>query len=67
MFVEYFLLIILLPLFGSIIAGFGSFLLGRKGAVLITVLFMCISNLLSYIAYYFIIFKSHICYVNLFT
>ena len=67
MFVEFFLLIILLPLFGSIIAGFGSFLLGRKGAVLITVVSMICSNLLSYIAYYFIIFKSHICYVNLFT
>ena len=67
MFVEFFLLIILLPLFGSIIAGFGSFLLGRKGAVLITVISMICSNLLSYIAYYFIIFKSHICYVNLFT
>ena len=64
---EYFLLIVLLPLFGSIVAGFGSFLLGRKGAVYITVIFMIISNLLSYLAYYFVIFKSHICYVNLFT
>lgn len=64
---EYFLLIVLLPLFGSIVAGFGSFLLGRKGAVYITIIFMVISNLLSYLAYYFVIFKSHICYVNLFT
>ena len=62
-----FILIILLPLMGSMIAGFGSFFIGRKGAVVITVVCMLLSNLLSYLAYYYVIFKSQICYINLFT
>jgi len=66
-FLQSFILIILLPLLGSIVAGLGSFLIGRKGAALVTVSLMLISNFLSYIAYYYVIFKSHICYINLFT
>jgi NADH-ubiquinone oxidoreductase chain 5 len=62
-----FILIILLPLIGSFIAGFGSFFIGTRGAVIVTVSMMVLSNLLSYIAYYYIVLKAHICYINLFT
>ena len=55
-----FILIILLPLIGSIVAGFGSFFIGTRGAVYVTVALMVASNILSYIAYYFVIFKAHI-------
>lgn len=66
-FLNNFILIILLPLIGSFVAGFGSFFIGTRGAVYITVTLMVLSNILSYIAYYFIIFKAHIWYVKLFT
>jgi NADH:ubiquinone oxidoreductase subunit 5 (subunit L)/multisubunit Na+/H+ antiporter MnhA subunit len=62
-----FILIILLPLIGSFVAGFGSFFIGTRGSVIITVSLMLISNILSYVAYYYIVFKAHICYINLFT
>lgn len=62
-----FILIILLPLIGSIIAGFGSFYIGTRGSVIITVSLMLLSNLLSYVAYYYIVLKAHICYISLFT
>ena len=61
---EYLWCIVLLPLIGSIIAGFSSFLIGWKGSVLVTIFLMVISNLLSYLAYYFIILKSHIVYIH---
>ena len=49
--------IVLLPLLGSIISGFSSFLIGWKGSALVTIFLMLVSNLLSYLTYYFIILK----------
>jgi len=52
---------------GSFIAGFGSFLIGFRGSFIVTTLFMVISTVLSYLAFYVIGLNSEIVYVKFFT
>jgi NADH-ubiquinone oxidoreductase chain 5 len=67
-FSEYFLiLIVLLPLIGSFVAGFGSFFIGTNGALLITISLISLSTLIAYTALYTIGLKSQIVYIDLLT
>lgn len=67
-FSEYFLiLIVFLPLIGSIVAGFGSFFIGTNGALLVTISLISFSTLISYTALYTIGLKSQIVYIDLLT
>lgn len=61
-----YLLLILLPLLGSVFAGLFGRSLGRRGSVLITVSFLLLTFLLSLVAFYEVALCGSICTVKVF-
>jgi NADH-ubiquinone oxidoreductase chain 5 len=62
-----YLLIVLLPLIGSLIAGFGGRFIGVTGATLITPLCVFSSFGFSLIAFYEVALSQSPCYFKIFT
>jgi len=62
-----YLLIILLPLLGSLTTGFFGHLIGPQGAVIITPICLFISFCFSTIAFYEVALSQSPCYFKLFT
>ena len=57
------LLVIMLPMIGAISAGLFSFVIGRKGAALLTTAFMFINLILTFFIFYEVVLsKSCLCY-----
>lgn len=61
-----YLIIVFLPLLGSVLSGFGGFLFGRMGAVFLSTTFVAISCLLSWIAFYDVGILGSVIYVDSF-
>ena len=62
-----YLLILTLPLFGAISAGFFGKFIGRNGAIFITIFCMFITFLLACLVFYEVALSSSPCYIILFT
>jgi NADH-ubiquinone oxidoreductase chain 5 len=59
------LTLLLLPLFGSIIAGFGSRFIGRKGSAILTTSLMTISVFLSFIIFFHVAVKGRMYFMKI--
>lgn len=62
-----YLLIIFLPLIGSITAGFFGRYIGKQGAVLITTSLVALSSLFSFIVFYEVVLCHSVCTIKLFS
>ncbi len=61
-----YLLIIFLPLIGSLIAGLLGRYIGKQGAIILTTSLVGLSSLLSFIVFYAVVFCLSVCTINLF-
>lgn len=59
------LTLLLLPLFGSILAGFGSRFIGRKGSAILTTSLMAISVFLSFIIFFHVAVKGRLYFMKI--
>lgn len=62
-----YLLVLYLPLIGSIISGFGGFLIGQKGSSIISTTCIGLTSLISFFIFYEVGILGSICSIKLFT
>ena len=62
-----YLLIVVLPLIGSLLTGFSSHIIGTRGAIIITPTCLLLSFICSLIAFYEVAFSQSCCYFKVFT
>jgi NADH-ubiquinone oxidoreductase chain 5 len=60
-----YLLILTFPLIGSLVTGFLGRFLGRYGTAIISIMCVCISMLLSFVAFYEVALLKSPCYILL--